>query len=145
MWSGKGSNPRGPCILHNQERGGGRVKAQLMTMIMLSGCLKKNFTLGIYLISPAIYMLECWHILHLKVGIYRSVWSTKTFLHDIREPRYKQNNMGIRFQEYQGYLILPGCIPDFSSYEHFNKRGYIRPLVCFRFNPFSVLHKGAEI
>ena len=39
-------------------------------------------------------MLDGWDISHLKGGICSSVWSTKTFLHDIREPRYKQNIMG---------------------------------------------------
>ena len=38
-------------------------------------------------------MLDSWDISHLKGGICSSVWSTKTFLHDIREPRYKQNIM----------------------------------------------------
>ena len=31
---------------------------------------------------------------HLKGEIHISAWSTKTFVFDIRELRYKQNNMG---------------------------------------------------
>ena len=50
-------------------------------------------------ISLAINMQVGWDICHLKGGIHSSVWSTKTFLYDIREPRYEQNNMGIRFQD----------------------------------------------
>ena len=33
------------------------------------------------------------YIFYWKDGIHSSVWSTKTFLYHIREPRYKQNNM----------------------------------------------------
>ena len=33
-------------------------------------------------------------IIHLKGEIHSSIWSPKTFLYDIRELRYKQNNMG---------------------------------------------------
>ena len=39
-------------------------------------------------------MLEGLDIFHMKGGILRFIWSTKTFLYDIREPRYKQNNLG---------------------------------------------------
>ena len=39
-------------------------------------------------------MREGWDIIHLKGEIHSSVWSTKTFLYDIREPRYKQIKMG---------------------------------------------------
>ena len=52
---------------------------------------------------------------------------------------------GIRFQEFEVMnnriswnMIPPGFIHNFSSYEHFIRRGYILPLVCFRpdSNPF---------
>ena len=33
-------------------------------------------------------------IIYWKGGIHSFVWSTKTFLYDIREPRYKQIKMG---------------------------------------------------
>ena len=63
---------------------------------LTTGCFKKNFTLGISIISPAINMLEGWDILHLKGGIHSSVWSTKIFLYNIREPRYNQNKIGYK-------------------------------------------------
>ena len=37
---------------------------------------------------------EGWEIIHLKGEVHCSVWSTKTFLYDIREPRYKEIKMG---------------------------------------------------
>ena len=46
------------------------------------------------LISLATNVLESWGIIHLNGGIHSSVWSTKTFLYDIREPRYKQIKIG---------------------------------------------------
>ena len=54
---------------------------------------KKNFTHGISIISLVINMLEDWGISHLKGGINSYVWNTKIFLYDIREQRYKQNNL----------------------------------------------------
>ena len=56
-------------------------------------------------------MLDGWDISHLKGGICSSVWSTETFLHDIREPRYKQSNMGCQISrilndESIGYLEI---------------------------------------
>ena len=60
---------------------------------------QKKFTLDISIISLAINMLEGCDISHLKGGIHNSIWSTKTFLYDIREPRYKQNHIcGIIFE-----------------------------------------------
>ena len=41
------------------------------------------------LISLATNMLEGLDIIHWKGGIHSFVWSTKTFLYDILEPRYK--------------------------------------------------------
>ena len=38
--------------------------------------------------------LQGWDIFHLKGGIHSSVWVTKIFLYDIREPSYKQKKMG---------------------------------------------------
>ena len=37
--------------------------------------------------------LEGWDIIYFNGGIYRSIWSTKTFLYNIRELRYKPNNL----------------------------------------------------
>ena len=45
-------------------------------------------------ISTTIKMLEGWNIFYLKGGIHGSVLSTKTFLYDIRELRYKQIKIG---------------------------------------------------
>ena len=39
-------------------------------------------------------MQEGWDIIHLKGEVHSSVWSTKTFLYDIRKLRYKQIKMG---------------------------------------------------
>ena len=47
-----------------------------------------------YLTSLAANMLEDWDIILVKGGIHSSVWSTQTFLYDIREPKYKQINIG---------------------------------------------------
>ena len=46
------------------------------------------------LISLTKNILEGWDIIHWKGGIHSFVWSTNTFLYDIREPRYKQIKMG---------------------------------------------------
>ena len=54
---------------------------------------QKNAPLWVCLISLARNILEGWYIFHFKGGIHGSIWSTKTFLYDIREPRYKRNNM----------------------------------------------------
>ena len=43
-----------------------------------------------YYLNPGI----SWDIFPFKGGIHSSVWSTKTFLYNIKEPRYKQNYMG---------------------------------------------------
>ena len=51
----------------------------------------------VFLISLVTNMLERWDIIHWKGGIHSFVWSTKSFLYNIKEPRYKQNNMGYHF------------------------------------------------
>ena len=53
----------------------------------------------VFLISLATNILENWDIIHWKGGIHRFVWSTKTFLYDIREPRYKQIKMGYQISK----------------------------------------------
>ena len=60
---------------------------------MVQGVSKKKCTRLIFIISPAINMLEGCDISHLKGGIHCSVSSTKTILYNIREPRYKQIKM----------------------------------------------------
>ena len=52
--------------------------------------LRRSFCL----ISPATNMLEGYDIFLLKGGIHSFIWSTKTFLYDMRELRYKQNKIG---------------------------------------------------
>ena len=54
---------------------------------------QKSGPLWFCLISLDRNILEGLSMFHLKDGIHRSIWSTKTFLYNIREPRYKQNNM----------------------------------------------------
>ena len=56
----------------------------------------KKIDLGICLISLDTNMLEGQYIFNLKGGIHCCVWSTRTLLYDIWEPRHKQNNMGYK-------------------------------------------------
>ena len=68
----------------------------------IKGCTKKkslNLRRSFRLISLAAYMLEGWNITHLTSEIHTSVWSTKTFLYDIREPRYSNSKWGTRFEK----------------------------------------------
>ena len=39
-------------------------------------------------------MLDALYAPHLRVGFHSFAWSTKTFLYNIMEQRYEQNNMG---------------------------------------------------
>ena len=64
-----------------------------------TGCPTKHDPHGFCLISLATNMLESWDIIHWKGGIHSFVWSTKTFLYDIREPRYKQIKMGYQISK----------------------------------------------
>ena len=76
-----------------------RQNAQADPLSLSTGCFKKNFTFVVSLISSAINMLERWNIIHWKDGIHSFVWSTKTFLCDIWEPRYKQIKMGYQISK----------------------------------------------
>ena len=69
---------------------------------------KKNALLWFCLICLVRNILEAWSIFHLKGGIYRSIWSTKTFLYDIREPRYKRNNMEYHISKFLN--IKQSCV-----------------------------------
>ena len=51
------------------------------------------------LISLATNVLEGWDIIYLIGGIHSFVWSTKNFLYDIRETRYKQIKMGYQISK----------------------------------------------
>ena len=64
-----------------------------------TGCPTKHDPHGFCLISLATNMLEIWDIIYWKGGIPSFVWSTKTFLYDIREPRYKQIKMGYQISK----------------------------------------------
>ena len=61
--------------------------------------VQKKMRRSFCLISLATNMLESWDIIHWKGGIHSFVWSTKTFLYDIREPRYKQIKMGYQISK----------------------------------------------
>ena len=53
-----------------------------------------NLRSSFCLISPATNMIDSWDIISWKGGIHSFVWSTKTFLYDIRALRCKQIKMG---------------------------------------------------
>ena len=81
--------------------------------------LRRSFCL----ISLATNMLEGWDIIYLKGEIHSFVSSTKSFLYDIRELRYKLNS--IRFKKswiminpISLNLILRRFMYKFSRYEH---------------------------
>ena len=67
--------------------------------IKFTGCPTKHDPHGFCLISLAKNLLECWDVIHWKGGIHSFVWSTKTFLYDIREPRYNQIKMGYQISK----------------------------------------------
>ena len=61
--------------------------------------VQKKMSRSFCLISPLTNLLEGWDIIHWKGGIQSFVWSTKTFLYDIWEPRYKQIEMGYQISK----------------------------------------------
>ena len=63
------------------------------TILHVQG-VQKKMSRSICLISLATKMQESWDMIHWKGGIHSFIWSTKTFLYDIREPRYKQIKIG---------------------------------------------------
>ena len=69
---------------------------------------------------------EGWDMIHLKGDVHSSVWSTKTFLYDIREPRYKQLKMG-----YQITKVLDiGQSSSLKSYVQYCLT-YVSAALCF--------------
>ena len=62
--------------------------------LVTTGCPTKHDPHGGCLISLATNIVESWSIIHWKDGILSFIWSTKTFLYDIWESRYKQIKMG---------------------------------------------------
>ena len=61
--------------------------------------VQKKMRLSFCIISLVTNMLEGRDIIHWKGGIHSFVWSTKTFLYDIWEPRYKQNKIGYQISK----------------------------------------------
>ena len=97
---------------------------------------QKNFTL-----SPAINLLEGLDILHLKGGIHSPVYNTKTFLYDIMESRYKQNNMWFyisRILSNEQYNVLR------YDMKHPKLKGTSLGMFL-KFKPISVQHTVATI
>ena len=62
--------------------------------VLSTGCPKKMPHFGFCWISLVENILEGWNIFHFKGGSHKSIPSTKTFLCEIRKPRYKLNNIG---------------------------------------------------
>ena len=60
-----------------------------------TGCPTKHDPHGFCLISLATNILE----IHWKGGMHSFVWSTETFLYNIREPRYKQIKIGYQISK----------------------------------------------
>ena len=82
-----------------------------------------NMRRSLGLISLATNMLEGWDIIHLNSRIHSSVWTTKTFLYDIREARYKQIKIGSQISKLsdigQSNILnsnLPYCLTYISAF-----------------------------
>ena len=58
-------------------------------------------TLFLYILFslfPQCYLI--FPMIHWKSGIHNFIWSRKTLLYDIREPRYKQIKMGYQISKF---------------------------------------------
>ena len=75
------------------------METQNICIVKTTGCPTKHDPHDFCLISLGTIMLESWGIIHWKGGIHSFVWSTKTFLYDIWEPRYKQIKMGYQISK----------------------------------------------
>ena len=80
------------------------------------------------------------HIAFLKGGIHSSVWSTRTFLYNIREPRYKQIRFGHqnlkKFNMGQFSVFkydVPYCLTCISA-PKFDRNGF-KFEACLRMSP----------
>ena len=62
-------------------------------VLPVTGCPEKNAPQFLLNFSGYKHARRC------KGGIHSFVWSTKTFLYDIREPRYKQIKMGYQISK----------------------------------------------
>ena len=64
-------------------------------------------------------MLLALDIFYLKGEINSSTWSTKTFLYEIREPRYKQIKMGYHISKFLNIgqsSVLKSDVPYYFTY-----------------------------
>ena len=88
----------------------------LLLICYLKGGAKKtslNSQHRFCLISLTKNILEGWDMIHWKGGIHSFVWSTKTFLYNIWEPRYKQTKIS-RFQNvwiFDNLSVLKSDVP----------------------------------
>ena len=67
--------------------------------------VSKKMSRSFYLISLATSSLESWDVSQIKADIHRYVLSTISFLCDIGEPRYRQNDTGYRINRIVKYCL----------------------------------------
>ena len=72
-----------------------------------TGCPKKNAPLWFCFITPSTSSLQSWDISQTKGDIHMYVLSTDSFLCDIGEPRYKQNNTGYHIIKIVKHRLKP--------------------------------------
>ena len=76
--------------------------ANIMNIYRMS---RKKMRRSFCLIPQNLNILEDWDMIHLKGDIHRYVLSTSSFLCDIREPRYRQNNIGYQIIKIVKYSL----------------------------------------
>ena len=64
-----------------------------------TGCLKKKGDLFYDHYLHQIKYKFTGYLFNLKGGIHSSIWCTKAILYHIREPRYKQRNIGYKISK----------------------------------------------
>ena len=84
-----------------------RERSKKMQKFGHTGCLKKTAPLCFCLIFPVTSSLESWDISQMKGDIQRYVLSTISFLCDIGELRYWQNNTEQQNIEMVKYSLIP--------------------------------------
>ena len=75
-----------------------------------TGCPKKTHhkvLCSSCLISPATISQESWEIYQIKGDIHRNILSTSSFLRDIGELRYRQNNIGYQIIKIVRFRLIP--------------------------------------
>ena len=70
-----------------------------MYLSFSTGCLKKKGDLFYDHYLHQIKYKFTGYLFNLKGGIHSSIWSTKAILYHIREPRYKQRNIGYKISK----------------------------------------------